>query len=235
MAAERSYLTGTAFIGPDRKSVHTALIPLESVCARTRSQRADRPGDSEGKPVVESAPVPYILDEAPELRQRVRMGGKRMTKTCRAAQRLTMALMISWSAVACGGTDSDRSEKAAEEARGNGDNGAPFEGGDGDGAGAPFKIPPIAQVGAPYPEVKDGIAQTFLDRCGTPQLCVELVVEDRPLGGEPCAFSSTDPPAKTEVEQGSTVTLVVVAPCPGGSPPPDESSDDDTQDDDTQD
>jgi hypothetical protein len=201
------------------------------------SEGADnRPRESEGKPRCGIRPRSLHFDEAPGLRQRVRMGGKRMTKTCRVAQRLTMALMISWSAVACGGTDSDRSEEAAEEARGNGGNGAPFEGGDGDGAGAPFKIPAIAQVGAPYPEVKDGIAQTFLDACGTPQLCVELVVEDRPLGGEPCAFSSTDPPAETEVEQGSTVTLVVVAPCPGGSPPPDdETQDDETQDDETQD
>jgi hypothetical protein len=149
-----------------------------------------------------------------------------MTRIYRVAQKLILALMVSLAAVACGGTDSDRSlEERAEEAEGNGGDGAPFQGGDGDGVGAPFKVPAIAQVGAPYPEVKDGIEQTFLDHCGTPELCVELAVEDRPIEGEPCAFSTTDPPAETEIERGSTVTLVIVAPCPGGSPPPEEDSD----------
>jgi hypothetical protein len=169
----------------------------------------------------------------------------RMTRTSRVAQRFTaaiLALMVSSAAVACGGTDSDRSlgpnsgdEEPLEEAGGDGGDGAPFQGGEGDGAGAPFKIPAIAQVGAPYPEVKDSIEQTFLDACGTPQLCVDLAVEDRTNGGEPCDFVTTDPAGGTEIERGSTVTLVVVAPCPGGSPVSDEGSGDETQDDETQD
>lgn len=168
-----------------------------------------------------------------------------MIRTYRVAQRFTgpiLALMVGLTVVACGGTDSDRSlgsnsgdEEQAEEAGGNGGDGAPSQGGNGGAVGAPFKIPAISQVGAPYPEVKNGIEQTFLDACGSPELCVELVVEDRPIEGEPCNFVETDPPAETEIERGSTVTLVIVAPCPGGSPLPDEDSEDEAQDDETQD
>ena len=165
-----------------------------------------------------------------------------MIRTFHAAHRLTvpiLAVTIGLASVACGETDSDRSlgsdsgdEEPAGEGGGNG-GGAPFQGGDGDGAGAPFMIPAISQVGAPYPEVKDSIQQSFVDACGTPELCVILSVEDRPIEGEPCAFDSTDPPGGTEIERGSTVTLVIVAPCPGGSPPPDEELDDEAQDDET--
>jgi hypothetical protein len=164
-----------------------------------------------------------------------------MIRTFGVAHRLTVPILVvtvGLAAVGCGGTDSDRSlgsnsgnEKPAGERGGNG-GGAPFQGGDGDGVGAPFMIPAISQVGAHYPEVKDSIQQTFVDACGT-ELCVVLSVEDRPVEGEPCAFDSTDPPGGTEIERGSTVTLVVVAPCPGGSPPPDEESDDEAEGDET--
>jgi hypothetical protein len=166
-----------------------------------------------------------------------------MTRTCWVVHRFAgviLALLICLAAVACAEEDPNRSlgrEANEREEAGEGGGGAPFGGEGGQAVGAPFKVPAITQLqGLPFEEVKETIEQEFLEACGTSELCVKLVVDDRPIEGfEPCAFFSIEPPAGTEIQRGSTVTIVVAATCPGGSPLSDESTDEETPDEETQD
>ena len=147
-----------------------------------------------------------------------------------------LTLLICHTAVACAEEDPNRSlAREANEREGGG--GAPFGGEGGQAVGAPFKVPAITQLqGLPFDQVKETIEREFLEACGTAELCVKLVVDDRPIEGfEPCAFFSIEPPAGTEIQRGSTVTIVVVAPCPGGSPVSGETTDEETTDEETPD
>jgi hypothetical protein len=158
-----------------------------------------------------------------------------MTRTSWLVHRFAgviLALLICHTAVACADEDPNRSEVNEREGGG----GAPFGGEGGQAVGAPFKVPAITQLqGLLFEEIKERIEREFLEACGTAELCVKLVVDDRPIEDRPCAFSTFEPQGGTEIQRGSTVKIVVAAPCPGGSPLPDETTDEETPDEETQD
>ena len=95
----------------------------------------------------------------------------------------------------------------------NGGNG----GGSGGGGapGAPIDIPAITIAeGQPLDVVRAQLEEKLREACGG-EVCVEIEVAETDENHETCQYSGrTDPPAGTEVERGSTVTLVMGAkPC----------------------
>lgn len=133
---------------------------------------------------------------------------------------LLFVVVLSLSAAACGGggeegnggnTQDTSEEDPGTDEGGNQDSGG--EGGRRGGPGAvvsPLRIPAIEQKGAPIGDVRDSIEAEFAEACGG-ELCVVLAEVDangRTVTDE-CPFSRTDPDEDTEVERGSTVTLVV--------------------------
>lgn len=143
---------------------------------------------------------------------------------------LLLVLAVSLGGAACGGgggggdggngeDTSDEGGGGDDEGGGGGDEGGGGEDDDGGGSpGAvvsPLKIPAIEQVGAPIGDVRASITDRFVDACGG-ELCVELAEVDANGGTvtDECVFSRTDPGRGTEVQRGSTVTLVLR--CEGG-------------------
>jgi hypothetical protein len=130
-----------------------------------------------------------------------------------------LVVVLSLSIAACGGGGGEGNggnQDTSEEDPGTGEGGdqdAGDEGGRGGRPGAvvsPLRIPAIEQKGAPIGDVRDSIEAEFAEACGG-QLCVDLAEVDangRTVTDE-CPFSRTDPDEGTEVERGSTVTLVV--------------------------
>lgn len=135
---------------------------------------------------------------------------------------LFLAVVVSLTGAGCGGgggddggNRGDTSEQDSGTDDGGGDGGQDDGGDDGGGGGpgvavSPLKIPAIEQKGAPIGDVRDSIAAEFADACGG-ELCVDLAeaASDGGAVNDECAFSRTNPAEGTEVERGSTVTLVV--------------------------
>jgi hypothetical protein len=114
----------------------------------------------------------------------------------------TLALVLLQGCVADEGGGRDREEKGQ---------GAPLNNGGGGGApGAPIDIPAITIAqGQPLDQVRPQLEQKLKDACGG-ELCVQIEVAETDENFETCQYSGrTDPPAGTEVERGSTVTLVM--------------------------
>ena len=132
---------------------------------------------------------------------------------------VVLVVALSLSVAACGGGGEGtggNSQDTSEETPGTdqgGDQDAGDPSGRRGGPGAvvsPLRIPAIEQKGAPIGDVRDSIEADFAEACGG-ELCVELAEVDangRTVTDE-CPFSRTDPDEGTEVERGSTVTLVV--------------------------
>jgi hypothetical protein len=89
--------------------------------------------------------------------------------------------------------------------------GAPLGNGGGGGApGAPIDIPAITIAeGQPLDVVRAQLEEKLREACGG-EVCVDIEVAETDENHETCQYSGrTDPPAGTEVERGSTVTLVM--------------------------
>ena len=84
---------------------------------------------------------------------------------------------------------------------GNGGGGAP---------GAPIAIPAITIAqNQPLDVVRAQLEEELREACGG-ELCVEIEVAETDENRETCQYSgTTEPPAGTKVERGSTVTLVM--------------------------
>lgn len=96
---------------------------------------------------------------------------------------------------------------SAESERGQG---APIDNGDGSADGAPIDIPAITIAeGQPLDAVKAQLEEKLRDVCGG-ELCLVIEVAETDPDHETCQYSGeTDPPDGTEVQRGSTVTLVM--------------------------
>lgn len=91
--------------------------------------------------------------------------------------------------------------------------GAPTgDGGNGEAPGAPIDIPAITDSqGEPADDVRARLEKALreLPACGG-EVCLDIVVAETDENFETCQYSgNTDPPGGTEVESGSTVTLVM--------------------------
>ncbi len=92
-----------------------------------------------------------------------------------------------------------------------GGRGAPIDNGNGGEApGAPIDIPAITIAeGQPANVVRAQLEEKLRDACGG-EVCLEIEVAETDENHETCQYSgNTDPPDGTEVERGSTVTLVM--------------------------
>lgn len=76
--------------------------------------------------------------------------------------------------------------------------------------GAPIDIPAITIAeGQPLDVVRAQLEEKLALACGG-EVCIEIEVDETDENHETCQYSGyTDPPAGTEVESGSTVTLVM--------------------------
>lgn len=90
------------------------------------------------------------------------------------------------------------------------ENGGGGDNGDGEAPGAPIDIPAITQAaGQPEDAVRAQLEEKLREACGG-EVCLEIAVAQTDENLETCQYSGdTDPPAGTEVESGSTVTLVM--------------------------
>ncbi|WP_162794919.1 hypothetical protein [Nonomuraea lactucae] len=81
---------------------------------------------------------------------------------------------------------------------------------DGEGYGAPIKIPRRTEdQGRPLSVMKALIESGIRDQCPGHRLCVRLRVEARDVPGfSTCTFVATDPRQGSEVRRGSTVVIV---------------------------
>lgn len=92
-----------------------------------------------------------------------------------------------------------------------GGQGAPTDnGGGGEAAGAPIDIPAITIAeGQPADVVRAQLEEKLREACGG-EVCLVIEVAETDENHETCQYSgNTDPPDGTEVERGSTVTLVM--------------------------
>jgi hypothetical protein len=95
-----------------------------------------------------------------------------------------------------------------------GGQGAPIDNGGGSGSGqadgAPIDIPAITIAeGQPLDAVRSQLEEELRDVCGG-EVCLVIEVAETDPDHETCQYSGeTDPPDGTEVERGSTVTLVM--------------------------
>ncbi len=136
---------------------------------------------------------------------------------------LLLLLATSFSVAACGGgtgevasdsantDDTTASSESAEPDSGqSAAGGAPFgRAAIGEARGAPVRMPAIQQVGAANPaEMVQFITDAIRDQCGTPELCVNLVLVDqngRPATDDTCLLAEGQD--ETTVPRGSVVTL----------------------------
>lgn len=89
--------------------------------------------------------------------------------------------------------------------------GAPIDNGNGGEApGAPIDIPAITIAeGQPADVVRAQLEEKLREACGG-EVCLDIELAETDENHETCQYSGdTDPPAGTEVERGSTVTLVM--------------------------
>jgi hypothetical protein len=111
-----------------------------------------------------------------------------------------------------GATDDGSGNRSSEDSgsEGEGDDGESEEDGGPEAVVSPLRIPSITQEGAPIGDVRGSIADDIAAACGG-ELCVDLAeaAESGATVTDDCTFSRTDPPEGTEVDRGSTVTLVV--------------------------
>lgn len=111
-----------------------------------------------------------------------------------------------------GATDDGSGNRSSEGSgsEGEGDDGESEEDGGPGAIVSPLRIPSISQKGAPIGDVRVSIADDIAAACGG-ELCVDLAeaAESGATVTDDCSFSRTDPPEGTEVDRGSTVTLVV--------------------------
>lgn len=93
---------------------------------------------------------------------------------------------------------------------GGGGQGAPTGNGGGGADGAPIDIPAITIAeGQPLDAVRAQLEEKLRDVCGG-EVCLVIEVAETDPDHETCQYSGeTDPPDGTEVERGSTVTLVM--------------------------
>ena len=102
-----------------------------------------------------------------------------------------------------GGSDRSRT-------RGGGGGAPTGNGGGGEAPGAPIDIPAITIAeGQPADVVRAQLEEKLRVACGG-EVCLDIEVAETDENHETCQYSgTTDPPAGTEVESGSTVTLVM--------------------------
>ena len=108
-----------------------------------------------------------------------------------------------------GGNDAQGGGGAPINNNGGGGNGG--GGGGGNGAvGAPIDIPAITIAeGLPLEVVRADLEQALREACGG-EVCLVIESAETDENHETCQYSGdTDPPSGTEVERGSTVTLVM--------------------------
>ncbi len=107
------------------------------------------------------------------------------------------------------GDDAANDRSRAEGAQGQG---APINnnGGGGEAPGAPIDIPAITiAAGQPADVVRAQLEEKLREACGG-EVCLDIELAETDESRETCQYSgNTDPPAGTEVESGSTVTLVM--------------------------
>ena len=105
-----------------------------------------------------------------------------------------------------GRSGSNRGQGAPIDDGGNGGDGD----NDGEAPGAPIDIPAITIAeGQPEAVVRAQLEDKLRDACGG-EVCLDIEVAETDENHETCQYSgNTDPPAGTEVESGSTVTLVM--------------------------
>ena len=136
---------------------------------------------------------------------------------------LLLLLVTSLSVAACGGgtgevasdsastDDTTASSESAEPDSGqSAADGAPFgRAAIGEARGAPVRMPAIQQVGGFNPaQMVEFITNAIRDQCGTPELCVNLVLVDqngRPATDDKCKLAEGQD--ETTVPRGSVVTL----------------------------
>lgn len=92
----------------------------------------------------------------------------------------------------------------------NGGGGGGDDNGNGGAPGAPIDIPAITIAeGQPEDLVRAQLEEKLRKACGG-EVCLDIEVAQTDENHETCQYSgATDPPAETEVERGSTVTLVM--------------------------